>query len=343
MTSTKPQSRFSTNQLTDKTDFSNRLTVLRFTFLTFFFAISCGFSATSYAGEFAGSLKGVTITDAGGTNAPPTAKIDFTQNGDTINFDASGSTDSDGTIVDYRWDFGDGSTGSGVGVSHQFANGNYPVTLTVSDETNGIAISQISISYGSGVVFYWSMDTLPTTNTTSDIGNVSITKHLYDGTSSTGVTGNGLLQTGVWQTYKFPMTTLPTTKGIYSFWAKHDFSSTDKNSQYRYFFRSTNTDRANTIYAWQKDQATWFYVVDVNGITHRVFNQNDSWVAGVWYKYEFTWDATTGYISINRNGNIVAEKTEIPWAQNAPSWGTQDMFIGYSYSIGAFDEFKISQ
>jgi len=194
-----------------------------------------------------------------------------------------------------------------------------------------------------GTVFLWSMEDLPTTTTTSDIGDITITKHLYDGTSSPGVINNGLQQTGVWQTYKFPMTTLPTQKGTYTFWAKHDFSSAANDSQTRYFFRSTKTDQANTIYAWQNFSTTWFYVVDSSGTNHRVFNQSDSWQAGVWYKYEFTWDAATGYIAVKRDGNVVAEKTETPWAQNAPTWGTQEMFIGYSYNIGSFDEFTISQ
>ncbi|QLE84100.1 PKD domain-containing protein [Shewanella sp. Scap07] len=47
----------------------------------------------------------------------------------------STSTDSDGTIVDYSWDFGDGSMGSGAMASHQYTmSGNYSVTLTVTDD-----------------------------------------------------------------------------------------------------------------------------------------------------------------------------------------------------------------
>jgi len=53
---------------------------------------------------------------------------------ETINFDASTSSDSDGSIVSYEWDFGDGSTATGMTVSHSYgATGKYKVTLTVTD------------------------------------------------------------------------------------------------------------------------------------------------------------------------------------------------------------------
>jgi PKD repeat protein len=58
----------------------------------------------------------------------PIAKSDVT-------FDASLSGDSDGRIVSYAWNFGDGSQGSGVVVKHGFSNdGSYTVTLTVTDD-----------------------------------------------------------------------------------------------------------------------------------------------------------------------------------------------------------------
>ena len=54
---------------------------------------------------------------------------------DSISFDASASTDSDGSIVSYAWDFGDGDTGTGETASHTYDdNGTYTVTLTVTDD-----------------------------------------------------------------------------------------------------------------------------------------------------------------------------------------------------------------
>ena len=58
--------------------------------------------------------------------------------GDAISFDGSGSTDTDGSIVRYDWDFGDGASSSDAGPtpSHVYsAAGTYAITLTVSDDT----------------------------------------------------------------------------------------------------------------------------------------------------------------------------------------------------------------
>lgn len=71
-------------------------------------------------------------------NRPPSAKASIT--GDpatrTVSFDGSGSGDLDGEDITYAWDFGDGSTGAGMRVSHVYAApGTAPRTarLTVTD------------------------------------------------------------------------------------------------------------------------------------------------------------------------------------------------------------------
>jgi PKD repeat protein len=54
-----------------------------------------------------------------------------------VSFDASGSNDPDGKIVDYKWDFGDGETAHGITKSacrHSYSSsGEFPVNLTVTD------------------------------------------------------------------------------------------------------------------------------------------------------------------------------------------------------------------
>jgi large repetitive protein len=73
-------------------------------------------------------------------NAPPVADAGADQLigvAQEVLFDASGSSDSDGAIVNYQWDFGDGSGASGMIVRHRFADsGRYPVSVTVTDDTD---------------------------------------------------------------------------------------------------------------------------------------------------------------------------------------------------------------
>jgi PKD repeat protein len=55
--------------------------------------------------------------------------------GQPVEFDGSGSVDSDGVIISYQWDFGDDSTGAGVYPTHIYSDyGTYQVLLTVIDD-----------------------------------------------------------------------------------------------------------------------------------------------------------------------------------------------------------------
>ena len=51
-------------------------------------------------------------------------------------FDGSGSTDRDGNLVTYDWEFGDGQRDSGIEIDHAYAEpGNYRVKLRVTDDS----------------------------------------------------------------------------------------------------------------------------------------------------------------------------------------------------------------
>ncbi len=70
-------------------------------------------------------------------NATPVPVITYIQKACTeekINFNGAKSNDSDGQIVSYTWNFGDGETGDSVQVAHAYAKpGVYHVTLTIDD------------------------------------------------------------------------------------------------------------------------------------------------------------------------------------------------------------------
>ncbi|MCR8645314.1 collagenase [Paenibacillus sp. N1-5-1-14] len=74
---------------------------------------------------------------ANAVNQPPVSKVNGPysgQAGQTINFSSQGSTDPDGTITSYLWDFGDGTTSTAANPTHAYqAAGNFNVKLTVTD------------------------------------------------------------------------------------------------------------------------------------------------------------------------------------------------------------------
>ena len=87
-------------------------------------------------------------------NAPPTALITADTSGptvgDTVNFTGSGSHDSDGTIVSYAWDFGDGETSTTADPSHLFDDVDlHVVSLTVTDDDGDTDTANVNITVGS--------------------------------------------------------------------------------------------------------------------------------------------------------------------------------------------------
>lgn len=88
------------------------------------------------------------------TNSPPNASFEYSPNqpttGNRISFDGASSTDSDGVIEKYQWDFdGDGiSDAQGEQATYTYeSSGNYAVNLTVVDdkEVTGSTTKQISV------------------------------------------------------------------------------------------------------------------------------------------------------------------------------------------------------
>jgi len=95
-----------------------------------------------------------TATIGGVANQPPVANINGPYSGSiglAVQFDGSGSFDSDGAIAAYRWDFGDGNTGSGVSPSHIYeTNDIFTVTLTVTDDMGEIGTTTTTATIAAG-------------------------------------------------------------------------------------------------------------------------------------------------------------------------------------------------
>lgn len=88
-------------------------------------------------------------------NEPPKAKISADTMNDQspleVSFDGSGSSDPDGSIESYSWDFGDGEESSEVSPTHTFTNDTdstieYDVTLNVTDDMGESDTAEVTIT-----------------------------------------------------------------------------------------------------------------------------------------------------------------------------------------------------
>ena len=87
------------------------------------------------------------------TLQPPIASFTFSPSNISvnkeINFDASQSSDVDGEIVSYQWDFGDGNTSTGEIVTHAYSvPGEHAVSLVVVDNDGVVSTHSKTIQVG---------------------------------------------------------------------------------------------------------------------------------------------------------------------------------------------------
>lgn len=90
----------------------------------------------------------ITIIDSG--NAAPIAEANgeyITTLGNPLTFNSNGSIDTDGDIVSYQWDFGNGEQSSNANPTYVYpAAGNYVATLTVTDNDGASQTDTASVT-----------------------------------------------------------------------------------------------------------------------------------------------------------------------------------------------------
>lgn len=95
-------------------------------------------TATATVTATSGSIDADTVVTLATPNVPPVASFTVSPTSPTVGsqvfFNAAASADSDGTIVSYHWDFGNGDTGTGRQVSYIYTSAqSVVVVLTVTD------------------------------------------------------------------------------------------------------------------------------------------------------------------------------------------------------------------
>ena len=120
-----------------------------------------------------------TVTTTQAANQLPTAAFTFTAANHVVSFDGTGSSDPDGSIASYSWDFGDGTAaGTGATPSHTYAAaGTYTVKLTVTDNRGGTGSVTRSVA----------VNTAPTAAFTSSASSLVLS---VDGTGSSDSDGS---------------------------------------------------------------------------------------------------------------------------------------------------------
>ena len=135
---------------------------------------------------------------------PPTAAFTSSPSnpgvGATVSFDGSTSNDPDGTIANYAWDFGDGTTATGATPSHAYTTaGPKTVTLTITDSdgqtnttTNTVTVDELpSVAFTSSPSNPGVGATVSFDGSTSNDPDGTIASYAWDfgdGTTATGAT-----------------------------------------------------------------------------------------------------------------------------------------------------------
>ena len=183
-----------------------------------------------------------TVAQALGTSPPPPVNkapiAEFNSSAQNLvaSFDGSGSTDSDGSVAAYGWDFGDGSApGTGPKPTHTYAAaGTYQVKLTVTDNlgATGTVIHPLVVKLSPGPGSVVSLPPSRVMDTRTNLGVTGPVPAL--GTVSLQVTGQGgIPATGVSAVVVNVTAVNPTSTGYITVWPSGSTRTTTSNLNFQ--------------------------------------------------------------------------------------------------------------
>lgn len=254
----------------------------------------------------------------------PVATFTWTISGRTVNFNATSSYDSDGTITLYEWEFGDGITGIGINTTHMYTkDGVFMVNLTVTDNT----LITNTTSH------FIAIDTTPPL---TEVTTIPHTPNGKNGWYLTAVTISFIssdavtkvketryrLNTGSWQVFTTPFTL--STSGLYII----QYYSVDNESNAETVkILTLNIDNKKPYtecYTSKADNNGWYKQIVYIGLEPY---DNESGVAT--FMYRIDGDAFCKYTDdlVFHGGRHVLEYFATDMAGNAESLNTKELFV----------------
>jgi PKD repeat protein len=221
------------------------------------------------------------------TYAPPSPTA-----GTTVQFDASASSDPDGTIISYAWSFGDSGTAVGAVVSHVYvATGSYTVQLTVTD--NGGKATQVARTV-----------TVALSDDVGWVSPVSFEDPANAWKTETNAYDNNLntyswcdITEGQWSSYLF--FTLPGTGVLSNRVRLMVFDSSPNTSHFFTWSVEAEVDGVwvSVYSAKPTTESQWFEVAFTQGMLTRLRLRAQNWTGGMWRLYLLEVDAHDSTVS----------------------------------------------
>ena len=168
-------------------------------------------------------------SDDGGDNLPPVAALSATPPSGTaplaVSFDATASSDPDGSVVSWTWTFGDGTTATGSQVQHVYAtSGTYSAAVEVTDNRGATDTETVVVTVnGTGAAMHIA-DLDGSAVSTGRSWSATVTVTVRDGTGSpvpgatvSGTWKHGTVATGITNAAGMWLVTTAATGNIETF------------------------------------------------------------------------------------------------------------------------------